>query len=66
MDEWIAKDKSDYITKLGKIISDKRKLIMTKKNLRKIAIENNLFNSSRFTKNLAIKLTNIWREFLIE
>lgn len=66
MNEWIAKDRSDYIIKLGKIIYDKKKLILTKKNLRKNALKNDLFNSSKFTKNLAIKLKNIWEEFAIE
>ena len=66
MNEWIAKDKSDYIYKLDKIISNKRKLILTKKKLRKHALENNLFNSSKFTKDFAIKLTDIWKKFSIE
>ena len=46
MDDWIAIDENDYLVKLEKILFNKEKLLMIKKNLREIAIKNDLFNFS--------------------
>ena len=63
MDDWIANDQDDYLKKLEKILSNKNQLLSIKKNLRENAIKNNLFNSEKFTKNLSIKLNEIWNDF---
>ena len=63
MDDWIAQDENDYLAKLEKILSNKKKLLLIKKNLRANAIKNNLFNSKEFTKNLANILNQVWRDF---
>jgi len=65
MDDWIAKDKNDYLLKLEKILSDKKKLHLTKKSLRKNAIKYNLFNSQKFTEDLANRLNKVWKDFTI-
>ena len=64
MDDWIAQDENDYLIKLGKILSNKDKLLIIKKNLRENAIKNNLFNSKKFTENLAKILNQIWKDFI--
>ncbi len=66
MDAWIAKNENDYLIKLDKILSNRKELILIKKNLRENAIQNNLFNSKEFTKNLANKLYDVWKDFAIK
>ena len=66
MNDWIAKDENDYLSKLEKILSNKKELLLIKKNLRERAIKNNLFNSKEFTKNLANTLNMVWKNFTIE
>ena len=66
MDDWIAKDENDYLIKLEKILSNKKELLKIKKNLRENAMKNNLFNSKEFTKNLANKLNEVWKDFTNE
>ena len=63
MDDWIAQDENDYLVKLEKILSNKKKLLVIKKNLRENAIKNNLFNSKKFTKNLVNILNQTWKDF---
>jgi len=65
MDDWIAKNEKDYFIKLGKILSNKKKLLEIKKKLRTNAIKNNLFNSEEYTKNLAKLLNQAWNDFMI-
>ena len=65
MDDWIAQNEKDYFIKLGKILSNKRKLLEIKKKLRTNAIKNNLFNSEEYTKNLAKLLNQVWNDFII-
>jgi protein O-GlcNAc transferase len=66
MNDWIANDENDYLFKLEKILSNKKELLLIKKNLRERAIKNNLFNSKEFTKNLADTLNMVWNNFAIE
>jgi len=66
MDDWIAQDENDYLVKLEKILSNKNKLLVIKKNLRENAIKNNLFNSKKFTENLANILNQTWKDFTVE
>lgn len=66
MDDWIAQDENDYLVKLEKILSNKKKLLVIKKNLRENAIKNNLFNSKKFTENLANVLNQTWKDFTVE
>ena len=66
MEDWIAKDENDYLIKLEKILSNKKELLKIKKNLRENAMKNNLFNSKEFTKNLANKLNEVWKDFANE
>ena len=63
MEDWIAENEKDYLVKLEKILSDKKKLILIKKNLRERAINNNLFNSEKFTKSLSALFTQAWKNF---
>ena len=63
MDDWIAIDENDYLTKLETILSNKKKLLQTKKNLRDTAIKNNLFNSKQFAKNFYEILNETWKNF---
>ena len=65
MDDWIAQDENDYLARLEKILSNKNKLLVIKKNLRKNAIKNNLFNSKKFTENLANILNQTWKDFTV-
>ena len=64
MDDWIAKDKNDYFNKLEKILSDKNKLLLIKKNLRENAIKSDLFNSKKYAENLANILNQAWKDFI--
>ena len=64
MDDWIAKDENDYFNKLEKILSDKNKLLLIKKNLRENAIKRDLFNSKKYAENLANILTLVWKDFI--
>ena len=64
MNDWIAQDKNDYLSKLEKILSNKNKLFTIKKNLRENAIKNNLFNSKKYTENLANILNQTWKDFI--
>ena len=66
MNDWIANDENDYLIKLDKILSNKKELFKIKKNLRENAMKNNLFNSKEFTKNLANKLNEVWKDFTNE
>jgi len=66
MDDWIAIDENDYLLKLERILSNKKELLLVKKNLREKAIKNNLFNSKEYTKNLADTLNLVWKNFTIE
>ena len=66
MNDWIANDENDYLAKLERILSNKKELLLIKKNLREKAIKNNLFNSKEFTKNLANTLNMVWKNFTIE
>ncbi len=66
MDNWIAEDESDYLIKLEKILSNKKELLEVKRNLRKNAIKNKLFNSKEFTNSLANTLNEAWKNFAIE
>ena len=66
MNDWIAEDENDYLVKLEKILSNKKALLTIKKNLRKNAIKNKLFNSKEFTKSLANTLNETWKDFAIE
>ena len=66
MENWIANDEEDYLIKLEKILSNKNELILIKKNLRENAIKNNLFDSVKFTKDLAKLLNQVWKDFIIE
>jgi len=66
MNEWIAKNEDDYLKKLGVILSNKKNLLLIKKNLRSNAIKCDLFNSEKFCKNLADKLNDMWKDFVIE
>ena len=66
MDDWIAIDENDYLVKLEKILLNKDKLLMIKKNLREIAIKNDLFNSKKFTENVANILNQTWKDFTVE
>ena len=63
MDDWIAQDQNDYLSKLEKILSNKKKLLEIKKNLRDNAIKNNLFNTKKYTENLANILNQTWKDF---
>ena len=66
MDNWIAEDEGDYLVKLEKILLNKKELLEVKKNLRKNAIKNKLFNSKEFTNSLANTLKKAWKNFAIE
>ena len=63
MDDWIAIDENDYLTKLETILSNKKKLLQTKKNLRDTALKNNLFNSKEFARNFCEMLNETWKNF---
>ena len=62
MYDWIAENEEDYLTKLGKILSNKEKLFLIKNNLRKKAIKNNLFNSKIFTRELSNVFNQVWED----
>jgi len=66
MSEWIAKNEDDYLKKLEVILSNKKNLLLIKKNLRLNAIKYDLFNSEKLCKNLADKLNDTWKDFAIE
>ena len=44
----------------------KKNLLLIKKNLRENAIKHDLFNSKKFSKDLADKLNDIWKDYAIE
>jgi predicted O-linked N-acetylglucosamine transferase (SPINDLY family) len=66
MNDWIAQNEEDYLKKLKVILSNKKNLLLIKKNLRENAIKHDLFNSRKFSKDLADKLNDIWRDYVIE
>ena len=62
MNDWIANDENDYLAKLERILSNKKELLLIKKNIREKAIKNNLFNSKEF-KRLCFSQYSNWRCF---
>ena len=66
MDSWIAEDERDYLEKLEKILNNRKELFSLKKDLRNNAIKNNIFNSSKLSKDLSKLLNKVWKNFIIE
>ena len=64
MSDWIANDENKYITKAIEFSANLKKLSEIKKNLRKIALESPLFNSSLFAEQLDSALWKMWTNFI--
>jgi len=64
LNEFIAKDKSDYVKKAKIISSDLNRLIKIRKSLRDQAINSALFDSKNLGLNLCKILKNKWKLFL--
>ena len=64
MSDWIANDENKYITKAIEFSANLKKLSEIKKNLRKIALESPLFNSSLFAEQLDNALWKMWTNFI--
>ena len=63
LNEFIAKDKMDYVTKANLISSDLKKLNKIRKSLRDLAINSSLFDSKLLGKNLSGVLKDKWKLF---
>ena len=59
MNDWIAKDESDYIQKAIKFSEDKEYLINLKPELRNFALKSPLFNSKNFSDDFYEMLLNV-------
>jgi len=59
MDEWIAKNEEDYVAKALKFSENKNYLINLKKELRNVAFESSLFDSTSFSNDFYEMLLDI-------
>ncbi len=65
MNEWIAKDEREYISKAVKFSSDIKGLVEIRKNLRKTALSSPVFDSQRFSNHFANMLWEMWKRLEI-
>ena len=63
MDDWIAKDYNEYISKAIKFSLNPEKLSELRSKLRKIALESPVLDAPRFAKNFSKLLWDIWNKY---
>ena len=63
MDDWIANNEEEYISKAIKFSSDLEYLSKIRINLRKLALQSPVFDAERFSNHLSDLLWNIWNKF---
>tara|TARA_B100000029_G_scaffold473521_1_gene514993 strand:+ start:1019 stop:2983 length:1965 start_codon:yes stop_codon:yes gene_type:complete len=61
MDEWIAKDESEYIQKALKFSEDKKSLFVLKNELRNITLKSSLFDPKKYSNDFYEMLLNVKR-----
>ena len=62
----ISKDQNDYVKKAITFSTNLERLSEINKNLRQIALESPLFNSSLFAKQLNSALWKMWKNFILK
>ena len=63
LQEFIAKDKKDYVNKAVNLCKDLEKLKKLKKNLREMAMKSSLFDSKGFAESFYEKLKDLWTNY---
>ena len=63
MNNWVAKNKEEYISKTIKFASDINYLIDLRKNLRDNFLNSSLCNAVKFSNNFNNLLWNMWNNF---
>ena len=63
MNDWIAKNEEEYISKSIKFSSNIDGLSEIRKNLRKRALQSSVFNEKRFSQHFSNMLWNMWNTF---
>tara|TARA_B100000686_G_C16787498_1_gene976229 strand:+ start:617 stop:2497 length:1881 start_codon:yes stop_codon:yes gene_type:complete len=64
MDDWIAVDEEDYISKAISKVSDLEKLYKLKRELRNKFLKSPLSNTKQYVKNFEFFLNSIWKIYL--
>jgi predicted O-linked N-acetylglucosamine transferase (SPINDLY family) len=63
LEEWVAKDKEEYITKAIALASDKPKLTALRAGLRQQVLASPLFDAPRFARNFEEALWGMWQRY---
>ena len=63
MQDWIANNKDEYISKAIKFSSNLQTLSKIRKNLRKTALQSPVFDAPRFANHFSNLLWKMWRNF---
>lgn len=63
MNNWIAKNHEEYISKSLEFASDIKQLSKIRKTLRQIALKSPVFDAVRFSENFSEMLWDIWSKF---
>jgi predicted O-linked N-acetylglucosamine transferase (SPINDLY family) len=63
MNNWIAKNHEEYISKSLEFTSDIKQLSKIRKTLRQIALKSPVFDAVRFSENFSEMLWDIWSKF---
>ena len=64
MSNWIANDDNEYVTKAIEFSANLKKLSKIKKNLRLVALDSSLFNTSLFAEQFNNALWKMWNNFI--
>ena len=62
LNDWISKNKEEYVVKAEKLTSNLNKLALLRSSLRNQVLNSPLFNVSRFAKNFEKALWGIWQQ----
>ena len=65
MNDWVAKNEGDYISKAIKFSSDINRLVEIRKNLRKAVLKSPVFDSQNFSNHFANMLWEMWKKFKV-
>ena len=62
LNDWISKNKEEYVVKAEKLTSNLNKLALLRSSLRNQVLNSPLFNVPRFAKNFEKALWGIWQQ----
>jgi len=63
MNDWIAENKEEYVSKAVKFASDINELSKLRKNLREVALKSPIFDAPRFAEHFSKMLWDMWKKF---